>query len=57
MQKSYQDCRVTIDAVNLDSSRNEICIRVLLVDDDSCVLEVSKQILIAMGLIILIEKF
>ena len=49
MQKSEQDCRAIIDAADLESSSNKSAISVLHVDDDPCVLEISKQILMDMG--------
>ena len=49
MQKSEQDCRVLIETADLESSSNKSAIRVLHVDDDPSVLEISKQILLDMG--------
>ena len=49
MQKSEQNCKVIIDATTLESSNNKSNIHVLHVDDDSCILEISKQILMDMG--------
>ena len=49
MQKSEQECRVIVGAADLDYSSNKSAIRVLHVDDDPNILEISKQILMDMG--------
>ncbi len=45
MQKSQQNDRINVNIAELESSNKQKRIRVLHVDDDQCILEVSKQIL------------
>lgn len=49
METFERDRSIILDWANLESSNNKSAIRVLHVDDDPAILEVSKQILIDMG--------
>ena len=49
MQTFERDCRVIVDAANLDSANNKSIIHVLHVDDDPTVIEISKLILMDIG--------